>query len=88
MPVENVTPTYFVRESDFETALCQLLPRHGWTEEVIMNPTEDDLIRNWAEILYNNNRVIVLVIIHSRRVRWDRWWLNLRTPPLHTLSTS
>lgn len=56
MPVENVTPTYFVRESDFETALCQLLPRHGWTEEVIMNPTEDDLIRNWAEILYNNNR--------------------------------
>lgn len=56
MPADNVNPTYFVRESDFETALCQLLPRHGWTEEVIMNPTEDDLIRNWADIIYNNNR--------------------------------
>lgn len=56
MPADNVNPTYFVRESDFETALCELLPRHGWTEEVIMNPTEDDLIRNWADIIYSNNR--------------------------------
>ena len=43
-----------MRESDFETALCGLLPRHGWTEEVIMNPTEDDLIRNWTDIIYSN----------------------------------
>ena len=49
----------FVRESDFETALTQLLQQHGWGEnDVIMYPTEDDLVRNWADILYSNNREI------------------------------
>ena len=30
----------------------------GWEKEVIKNPTEQDLIRNWANILYDNNRGI------------------------------
>ena len=45
----------FVRESDFEQALCEQLMQHGWNE-VIMQPTEEDLINNWANIIYDNNR--------------------------------
>lgn len=47
----------FIRELDFEKALTELLLRHGWNE-VIMNPTEDDLLKNWAAIIYDNNRAI------------------------------
>ena len=48
----------FKREADFENALVQLLlTEKGWEEE-LMNPTEQDLINNWAKILYENNRDI------------------------------
>lgn len=49
---------YFIRESDFELALTSLLQEHGWTHEVIVQPSEDDLVQNWANILYANNRDI------------------------------
>lgn len=42
----------------FEKALISMLQNHGWEKEVIQYPTEDDLLRNWAEILYNNNKGI------------------------------
>lgn len=48
----------FDNESDFEQALIDLLPQHGWESNVIMRPDEDDLIHNWAQILYDNNRDI------------------------------
>lgn len=49
----------FVKESDFEEALTQTLQQHGWGEnDVIMYPTEERLIQNWADILYANNRSI------------------------------
>lgn len=49
----------FVKESDFEEALTQTLKQHGWGEnDVIMYPTEERLIQNWAAILYDNNRSI------------------------------
>ena len=47
----------FNRESDFEEALIKVLFTKGW-EEVIKNPGEQDLIRNWAGILFDNNRDI------------------------------
>ena len=48
----------FNREIDFETALVELLlAEKGW-QDVLMNPTEQDLINNWAKILYENNRDI------------------------------
>ncbi len=31
---------------------------YGWEKEVICNPTEKDLIKNWADILFENNRNI------------------------------
>jgi type I restriction enzyme R subunit len=48
----------FNRESDFEEALIKILSQKGWEREVIKYPTEKDLIRNWANILYDNNRGI------------------------------
>lgn len=49
---------YFVKESQFEQALVDLLPHHGWEKDVLVQPTEEDLIRNWANILFDNNRDI------------------------------
>lgn len=46
----------FLKELDFEKALASLLPQHGWEPNVLLNPTEEMLIKNWAAIIYNNNR--------------------------------
>lgn len=54
-PASNPAPSY-LREQAFEDALVALLPNHGWEKEVIMCPDEDDLVRNWAAIIYANNR--------------------------------
>ena len=48
----------FQKESDFEKALIELLSKKGWEPEVLKNPTEEDLIKNWANILFENNRSI------------------------------
>jgi len=55
MPVDVFIPP-FTRESDFEKAVAELLPQHGWEPNVILHPTEKNLINNWAAIIYNNNR--------------------------------
>ncbi|MDY4935958.1 MAG: HsdR family type I site-specific deoxyribonuclease [Candidatus Enteromonas sp.] len=44
-------------ELDFEHDFVELLKKCGW-QEVIKNPTEEDLIKNWANILFDNNRNI------------------------------
>ena len=46
----------FDKEEDFELALIDLLKNCGWEKDVINYPTEADLIKNWANILFNNNR--------------------------------
>ncbi len=49
----------FEREIDFEDALvARLTEKCGWKGGVLNHPTEADLLRNWAEILYRNNRGI------------------------------
>lgn len=48
---------FFIKESAFEEALTEHLLHNGWNE-VIMNPTEEDLVKNWAKIIYENNRGI------------------------------
>lgn len=48
----------FEKESDFEEALIKVLSSKGWEEKVIKYPTEQDLINNWANILFENNREI------------------------------
>lgn len=46
------------KESDFEAALIKLLPQKGWEPAVLNYPTEADLVKNWANILFENNRGI------------------------------
>lgn len=48
----------FKKEAKFEDALIKVLFNKGWSSEVIMYPTEEDLIQNWANILFNNNQSI------------------------------
>ncbi|MBQ9662067.1 MAG: HsdR family type I site-specific deoxyribonuclease [Oscillospiraceae bacterium] len=48
----------FNKESEFENALVDLLKEKGWKDGVLKNPSEANLIRNWAEILFQNNRHI------------------------------
>ena len=47
----------FTSEADFENAFIAELQQHGWGgHEVIQRPTEAQLLQNWAEILFNNNK--------------------------------
>lgn len=48
----------FQKEADFERALIQVLMTKGWENTVLQHPTEQDLIQNWAKILFDNNRAI------------------------------
>ena len=49
------TPLTYTDEARFEDDVVAMLRRHGW-DEVLDRSTERQLINNWAEILYNNNR--------------------------------
>ena len=49
----------FASELEFEkTVVNKLVNDCGWKGGVIKNPSEKDLIRNWADILFKNNRSI------------------------------
>jgi type I restriction enzyme R subunit len=49
----------FTSEAEFEEALIKLLRNGSWGKyDVIKNPTEDDLLQNWADILFVNNKGI------------------------------
>ena len=47
----------FDKEASFEEAVITVLKQHGWNDAggVLRYPTEQDLIDNWAKILFNNN---------------------------------
>lgn len=47
----------FNDELKFEAAVVSLLQKKGWTE-VLKNKTEKELLDNWANILFNNNKEI------------------------------
>ena len=48
--------TTFSNEADFERAVIHELTQRGWESEIIKNPTEADLLANWATILFENNK--------------------------------
>ena len=48
----------FDHEQDFEKALIKLLEKNGWTGGIINYPTEAQLVKNWADILFHNNKGI------------------------------
>lgn len=49
-----ITP--ITKELDFEAKLVDLLIKHGWEPAILNSPSEEDLIQNWAAIIFNNNR--------------------------------
>jgi len=48
----------FITEAEFETAMITALQNKGWESQVLKYPTEDTLLKNWANILFENNRGI------------------------------
>ncbi len=48
----------FKNEREFEEAAINILSEHGWEKAVLRNYTEEQLIQNWADILFENNRGI------------------------------
>jgi len=50
----------FNKESEFEEALISLLTHNDnqWERQILKNPSEQELIDNWAGILFDNNRDI------------------------------
>lgn len=44
------------QEKEFEEALIDMLTEKGWEKTVLHNYTEEQFIRNWADILFENNR--------------------------------
>lgn len=47
----------FSKEKDFEAAIIKrLTEKCGWDSSVLCYKTEDDLIKNWQSILFENNR--------------------------------
>ncbi|KMK81547.1 type I restriction endonuclease subunit R [Pectobacterium brasiliense] len=50
--------TTFSTEADFERAVIRELTQRGWESTVLKNPSEKDLLANWASILFENNRGI------------------------------
>ncbi|RUR97199.1 type I restriction endonuclease subunit R, EcoR124 family [Pectobacterium polaris] len=46
----------FKNEAQFERAFIEVLTNKGWEAEILKNKTEADLLQNWANILFENNR--------------------------------
>lgn len=46
----------FSNEAEFEDAMIRALQRKGWEDKVLTGYTEEKLISNWADILFQNNR--------------------------------
>ena len=52
-------PVIFTSEEAFENSVIDNLRQHGWGHEPVLRyPTEDDLVNNWANILFKNNNEI------------------------------
>ena len=73
----------FKSEAEFEQAFIELLLQKGW-KGVIKNPTEQDLINNWAKILFENNSGIDRLngqpLTDSEMAQILEQIKNLRTP--------
>lgn len=51
--------TTFSKEADFENAVTHELRQRGWGDlPVLVRPTEAELLANWRQILFENNRSV------------------------------
>ncbi|OUY08529.1 type I restriction endonuclease subunit R [Acinetobacter populi] len=74
----------FKNEAAFEQAFIETLFNKGWDSTVLKNPTEQDLINNWANILFENNSGIDRLngqpLTDSEMAQILEQIKNLRTP--------
>ncbi|MEF9958229.1 MAG: HsdR family type I site-specific deoxyribonuclease, partial [Acinetobacter sp.] len=74
----------FKSEKEFEQAFIETLFNKGWENTVLKNPTEQDLINNWAKILFENNSGIDRLngqpLTDSEMAQILEQIKNLRTP--------
>lgn len=74
----------FKSEAAFEQAFIETLFNKGWESTVLRNPTEQDLINNWAKILFENNSGIDRLngqpLTDSEMAQILEQIKNLRTP--------
>ena len=48
--------TTFKTEAQFEQAFIEVLTHKGWETEILKNKSEAELLQNWADILFENNK--------------------------------
>ncbi len=48
--------TTFKTEAQFEQAFIEVLTHKGWESAILKNKTETELLKNWADILFENNK--------------------------------
>ena len=48
--------TTFTTEPEFEKAFVEVLTHKGWESEILKYTSETELLQNWADILFENNR--------------------------------
>ena len=48
--------TTFKTEAQFEQAFIEVLTHKGWESKILKHKTEAELLQNWANILFENNR--------------------------------
>ncbi len=74
----------FKNEAAFEQAFIETLFNKGWENTILKNPTEQDLINNWAKILFENNSGIDRLngqpLTDSEMAQILEQIKNLRTP--------
>jgi len=75
----------FISEAEFEKRLIEVLREKGWGDSpVIKNPTEEQLLQNWADILYENNKSIDRLnnvpLTHSEMAQIIEQINSLKTP--------
>ena len=46
----------FTTEAQFEQAFIDVLTHKGWESQILKNKTEAELLQNWANILFENNK--------------------------------
>ncbi|QYH19030.1 hypothetical protein JKI95_06970 [Corynebacterium aquatimens] len=72
-------PVKFRNEAEFEDAVIfNLTHKYGWSPDVLTYATEDQLIANWARIVFENNntpdRLNGVPLSPSRsKPSWTRW---------------
>ncbi|MGU0055503.1 hypothetical protein ACVXG7_03315 [Enterobacter hormaechei] len=47
---------HLYNRSTIEQAFIEVLTNKGWESQILKNKTEADLLQNWADILFENNR--------------------------------